>query len=47
MGGPASLLEALSVGVADLCTAGSVRDFRLESGAPALEIRVELAPIEA
>ena len=47
VGGPASLLEALSAGVADLCTAGSVRDFRLESGAPALEIRVELAPIEA
>ncbi|MEI7991696.1 MAG: class I tRNA ligase family protein, partial [Actinomycetota bacterium] len=47
VGGPASLLEALSVGVADLCTAGSVRDFRLESGAPALDIRVELAPIEA
>ena len=47
VGGPASLLEALTAGVADLCTAGSVRDFRLESGAPALEIRVELAPTDA
>ena len=44
--GPKALLEALSAGVPDLCDAGSVKDFRLETG-DALEVRVELAPTDA
>jgi valyl-tRNA synthetase len=45
--GPAALLEALSAGVPDLCDAGSVKDFRLETSGDALEVRVELAPTDA
>ena len=44
VGGPQPLLEALATGIADLCDAGSVRDFRLEPGADALSVEVTLAP---
>ena len=45
--GPAALLESLSAGVPDLCDAGSVTDFRLETSGDALVVRVELAPTDA
>jgi len=42
---PSSVLQGLSAGVPDLCDAGSVRDFRLETNDSAeLSVQVELAP---
>ena len=43
---PAALLEALGVGIPDLCEAGSVHDFRLEPAEGDLRVEVTLAPVD-